>query len=195
MKRLFAGILLAGMLASPRGTSAELLWFKDSPQDNAETARTITDIERQQRFFGRLDSKDDVDYFTFSADAKQKIDLLLETPVADGDFKPVMVLFGPGLPAPTEDPTIQIGDTNGAIVTHAKDERAKRFDQFLMTSFNTGPTISVEAPQKGTYAIAVRSPKGSTGRYVLHIGSENGFRWDELWQGIVGTLKGLLRLY
>jgi len=195
MKRLFAVIVLVGMLASPRGTSAEALWFKNTPQDSAETARTITDIERRQRFFGHLESKDDVDYFTFSADEKQNIDLSLETPVADGDFKPVLVLFGPGLPKPTEDPTIQIGDTNGAIVSHAKDEREKRFDQFLLTTFNIGPVISVEAPQKGTYAVAIRSPKGSTGRYVLHVGSENGFRWNELIQGIVGTLKGLLRLY
>jgi len=194
MKRNFP-FITALLLVLPLQARAELVWFKNAAQDTVETARVIESPARQQRFFGRLSKKDDVDYFTFTVDEKTKIDLLLETPVNDGDFRPVVVLFGPGLAPPKEDPTIQIGSTNGAIVARAPDERERRFDQFLLTTFNTGPTISTEAPRNGTYALAIRSPKGSTGRYVLHVGTENAFRWSELVQGIFGVLKGLLRMY
>lgn len=195
MKRHIASVIALLLIISPLEARAELLWFKTSPHDTAETARTIQDVERKQRYFGRLSSKDDVDYYTMTVDEKTKIRIILETPVNDGDFRPVVVFFGPGLSAPKEDPTIHIGETNGAIVGHAKEERDRRFDQFLMTSFSTGPSISIEAPRKATYGIAVRSPKGSTGRYVMHVGTENAFKWSELIQGIKGTFKGLLRMY
>ena len=195
MKRILALAASILVATAPLQASAEMFRFKDVPQDSVATARIVDDVIPRQRFFGRLNTKDDVDYFTMTVKQGTKIDLLLETPVADGDFSPTLTLFGPGLPAPTEDPTIDIGDTNGAIVAHAADERDTRFDQFLLTTFDEGPTVTVDAPKTATYAIAIRDPKGGTGRYVLHLGTDASFRWDELWQGIVGTLKGLLRLY
>lgn len=195
MKRYIASVAALLLIISPIEARAELLWFKTTAYDSPETAKKIESVTRKQRFFGRLSSKDDVDYYSMTVDEKAKIEILLESPVSDGDFRPVIVLFGPGLSAPKEDPTIPIGETNGAIVGHAKEERERRFDQFLMTSYSTGPSISISAPRKATYGLAVRSPKGSTGRYVLHIGTENNFKWSELIQGIKGTLKGLLRMY
>ncbi len=189
---LAAVILFA---AAPLQTHADMIWFKDAPQDSIATARVIQNVTRRQRFFGRLNKKGDVDYFTFHAKQGTLLHLSLETPAADGKFNPDLTLFGPGLPAPKEDPTINIGTTNGAIIAHTQTNRDHRYDQYLFTTFYEGPTITDTAPKNTTYAIAIRNPRGGVGRYVLHIGTRTSFRWDELLQEIVGMLKGLLRLY
>lgn len=182
------------MLAQP--AQAEWYFFKQTAQDSAETAVTIAQPTHAQRYFGRLDTKTDVDYFTFKVQKDMEVSLLLEIPTGDPDFHPTMTLFGPGLPKPTEDPSITIGESNGAVVAHEADkDRDSVTDAFLLTSFFEGPQIKTTAPKDATYAIAIRSPDGSHGRYVLNVGTEDTWEWREVFPRLWGIVRAILRIY
>lgn len=197
MRGIFIAAFTALLALSPlRSANADVFRFKDAPQDTPETARVISDPGRAQRFFGRLDGKDDVDYFSITAEKDAAIALSLEVPSADKDFHPVLIFFGPGLPRPAEDPAIPIGDPNGAIVTREpEDNLVNRFDQFLFTTFLERARLEVTAPKQATYGIAVKEPAGVKGRYVLRIGSKDEFAWSELLGRMRGVLKAMLRMY
>ena len=190
---LFASVLLA--LSIPHSAHAEWYLFKETPQDSAETARIILRPMHAQRFFGRLESKNDVDYFSFTAKKDSKLELQLEIPSGDSDFKPTLVLFGPDLPKPTSDPVIPIGETNGAAIASDPNDRATRYDNYLFTSFYGGAQIAQTVPDDATYGVAVRTPDGKRGRYVLKIGGEDPWNWNELFDRIVGTMRAVLRIY
>jgi hypothetical protein len=175
---------------------AEWYFFKSGAQDSSETARLIKKPTHAQRFFGRLGAKSDVDYFSFTADQGTKITLVLLSPVADPKFRPSLTVFGPGLPRPKQDPSIPIGDQNGAyVLAEDKVTRTTAYDQYLFTSFYEGPHLDFTVPQTATYGLAVRSPDGNTGRYVLKIGSEDSWNWNELIDRIFGVIQAILRLY
>lgn len=190
---LVASVLLA--LSVPNDAQAEWLLFKEAPQDSVETARIIFRPTHAQRFFGRLESKNDFDYFSFTAKKDSKLELQLDIPSGDSDFKPTLVLFGPDLPKPTSDPVIQIGETNGATVAADPNDRATRYDNYLFTSFYRGAQIAQTVPSDATYGVAIRTPDGKRGRYVLKIGGEDLWNWNDLFDRIVGTMRAVLRIY
>jgi hypothetical protein len=193
---LLATVLFA--LSIPRSANAEWYWFKDAPQDSAETAQTVSQPTHAQRFFGRLESKNDVDYFSFSAKKDTRLDVQLEIPSGDPNFKPTLILFGPDLPKPASDPVIPIGETNGATVSSDTKDRTTRYDNYLFTSFLEGAHITQALPDDATYGIAIRSPDGNRGRYVLKIGGEDPWNWNdwnELFDRISGIFRAILRIY
>lgn len=183
-------------LALPVAVRAEWYWFKDSEQDSVETARIIRQPAHAQRFFGRLESKKDADFYTMTVEQDTPISVVLAVPAADGTFRPTLTIFGPGLPKPKEDPVIPIGDGNGAfIASDPKKDRETAFDGYLLTSFFDGIRIEFNAPKTATYALAVRSPDGTRGRYVLRVGTKDEWKWSEIPDRIYGIVRAALRLY
>ncbi|MFZ2804025.1 MAG: hypothetical protein WA001_02270 [Patescibacteria group bacterium] len=195
-RRAAAGLFVALVLVFPRHPAkAETFFFKGAPQDSVATALIIDQPQQLQRFFGRIETKDDVDYYTFAASKDMAISLSLEIPTGDTNFHPSITLFGPGLQKPNEDPVIEIGDANGAIVEEEPKQPTTRRDGFLLTSFFEGPYIKTTAPQDATYAIAVRAPDGSSGRYVLHVGTQDSWDWNNFFVNIWNTTRAILRMY
>lgn len=189
-------VALLALILTLAGTSPSWRSFKSEPQDSIETAMPLRNPTIRQTIFGRLDHLRDVDYYTFRVQEPSDITLSLRTPVADQAFNPVIMLFGSGLPRPNEDPTVPIGEQNGAIVGRiGRDTRQTGFDLQLMTSFYSGPLLTTHIPHAGTYAIAITSPTTDLGRYVLTMG-KTSTRTVDAWSSYVGgTLIALLRLY
>lgn len=191
-----AALALVLGLSLPAAAKAEWFWFKDAEQDSVETARIIRRPTHAQRFFGRLESKKDVDFFTMTVERDTPISVTLAVPASDLEFRPTLTIFGPGLPKPKEDPAIPIGDGNGAfIASDPKEERGSAFDGYLLTSFFEGIRIEFNAPKTATYALAVRTPDGNRGRYVLHVGTNDEWKWAEIPDRIYGIVRAALRLY
>lgn len=187
---------ILGLTAMPKALNAETLVFKDSIQDTPEKAWIIRRPDVAFRYFGRLEDKDTADYFSVTLKKDQKLEVSLETPTADGDFRPVMVFFGPGMSKPTEDPVIRIGDPNGGIVLREnKEPRETNFDRLTLTSFNRGPSLKFIAPKDATYGLAVRSPKGDSGRYVLRFKGKDEFDWKNIVAFFVDAIRAILRQY
>jgi hypothetical protein len=197
--RVFAVLLvLAALAAGLILLRAEpvVIAFKERPLDSLETAEMIRHPQTRQSVFGRLERTGDVDYFTFTLARGTPFRVSIKTPVADRDFNPVLTLFGPGLPQPTQDPSIPIGDANGAIVERvAGGSRTAVFDFPRLTTFYVGPKIDMTAPQDGTFALAVTTPDGNDGRYVLDIGGKSERTVDNTVSFLSGTVRAILRLY
>lgn len=197
--RVFAVlVVLAAIAAGLILLRAEpvVLAFKERPLDTLETAEMICKPQLRRSEFGRLERTGDVDYFTFTLTKGMPFRVSVRTPTADKDFNPVLTLFGPGLPRPSEDPSIPIGDANGAIVNRvARDSRSASFDFPTLTTFYSGPKIEMTAPQDGTYALAVTTPDGNDGRYVLDIEGTTERTVDGTVSFLSGTVRAILRLY
>lgn len=187
----FAAVLA---LAYPLAARAEVLRFQDVGNFSAETATVIKNPNLGQRLFGRLDSKDEVAYYSITAEKDTLVDLELDTLKSDGDFNPTLVFFGPGLAAPKEDPVILLGEGNGAIISRA-EARIQYFDRTVLTSFMTGPRLKVALPEKATYAIAIRTPNGRTGRYALRLKGKDKFKWNELTDRLAAEFRAIFRMY
>ena len=191
-----ASLLSLTILATPTAAWAESLIFKDSAQDTPETAWIVRQPDAAFRYLGRLEQKDEADYFSLTLKKDQKLDISLETPAADGNFRPIMVFFGPGISRPKEDPVIKIGDPNGAIILREdKEPRDSFFDRLTMTTYYQGPTFKFIAPRDATYGLAIRSPKGDTGRYILRFKGKDEFAWQNLLDFVVNVFRAILRMY
>lgn len=173
---------------------AEVLFFQDTENYSPETARSIKKVKLDQRYFGRINTKDGIAYFSVTADQGTQFELELDTPKADNDFKPTMVFFGPGLAEPKEDAVVPLGEGNGAIVSRAEDG-GNYYDRSTFTRFNIGPRIKIALPMKATYAIAIRSPNGETGRFALKIKGRDDFKWGELTGRLAAQFRAIFRMY
>ena len=174
--------------------NAESLIFKDTVQNTPEKAWVVRRPDVAFRYFGRLESKDAADYFSITLKKDQTIELGLETPTADGEFQPHLVFFGPGLSKPKEDPVIQIGEPNGAIVIKT-ETRESFFDRLTLTNYYQGPTLTFVAPKDATYGLAVRSAKAETGRYIIRFKGNDGFDWSRFLDFILNVFRAILRMY
>lgn len=182
--------------ALPAPAAADSLVFKQSAQDTPEKAWIVRRPNSAFRYFGRLEKKDAADYFSITLKKDQTLEVSLETPVADGGFRPSLVFFGPGISRPKEDPVIQIGEPNGAIVLREdKEPRDSSFDRLTLTSYYQGPTLKFVAPKDATYGLAIRTPKGDTGRYVLRFKGEYTFDWGGVVEFVVNAFRAILRRY
>lgn len=175
---------------------AESFIFKDTVQNTPEKAWVVRRPDVAFRYFGRLESKDTADYFSITLKKDQRIELGLETPTADGEFRPHLIFFGPGLSKPKEDPVIPIGEPNGAIVIKVDTEtRESFFDRLTLTNYYQGPTLTFVAPKDATYGLAVRSAKAETGRYILRFKGKDGFDWSRFLDFILNAFRAILRMY
>ncbi|MDQ7814796.1 MAG: hypothetical protein RDU25_03270 [Patescibacteria group bacterium] len=175
---------------------AKELIFKSGSLDTPAEAYVIRRPTSAATFFGRLQSKDDVDYFSFTADEGTSLKISLDTVKNDGEFNPIMIFFGPELPSPSEDAVIDLGSGNGAIVRRVvADERASFRDKFIFTDFYSGPTIEIELPKTATYGLAVKSPNGKLGRYALNIQGEDKLALADLPEYLYNIIKAIFRMY
>ncbi len=192
-------IVLAALFlicVAPRTASAESFIFKNSAQDTVATAKIIKEPQNKQKIFGRLKSKDDVDYFTFTLEADEAVSISIFVPAADKNFEPSLIVFGSDLPKSDHDPVIPIGEGNGSyIMEFPKTNVQEFFHDFLLTTFKTGPRLEFSSPEKSSYGLALRSPNGNTGRYLLEIGQQDEWSWSHVLDRFFDVLRAVLRLY
>jgi hypothetical protein len=170
--------------------------FKMESHDRIEDAWRLKDALHLRSLYGHLDAAKDVDYITLPVDRTLPLRISIKNPDMDKGFEPEIILFGPGLPTAPKDLPIPIGDTNGAVVaTTDIAKQKKQFEISELTGYLTGPDITVDIKEPGTYAIAILSPSGEVGRYVLSIGSISERGIMARIRQIVPTLRVIFRLY
>lgn len=131
--------------------------------------------------YGHLDSEDDIDAFAYTFDdAVTAFSVRVIVPVCGTlfeEFYPSAAIIGPGLETPEDvELPFELPEGVGALVLTeiARTEPRPTIDQGNYTHqdyFNIWH--SVDIPEAGDYTIAVWSPDGLTGAYVLATGREH----------------------
>lgn len=190
---LFLGVVLMAIVIIQ--TEPTRYAFKDAEWNTIETAGTIAASSARTEIVGRLEGPKDIDYLAITVTKPQEVVLHLQTDAADVNFNPEIILFGRGLPA-EKNIGVPIGDQNGAIVGRvASGARTTNFSIQAMTSYADGPVIRTTLPAAGTYAVAIRSPEGVSGKYVLTNGTIPDRSFDGWRSSIMGSIRVMLRLY
>lgn len=140
-------------------------------------------VEKSIAVYGWLDGPTDVDDFRLEIHPGDQVYLEVLVPECAeyADFRPSMVLFGPGLPpAPPEVAGI-VPPGAGAIVIDNPDDGLPRptvYEPFGDKTYFEFPELDAIAPRGGTYGLAVYDPAGAAGTggdYVAVIGTTESF--------------------
>jgi hypothetical protein len=130
----------------------------------------IPDPQVSYAAYGNLTEEGQVDYFRFRAAEGDTIiaEILIPSiPRLDG-FAPALSLIAPG----DDDPTTTKLWVGG--------DRETFFEPFTQTRYARRQQLEVTAPVDGEYYLAVHSPEGQTGKYVLSIGEKDVFSGDDV---------------
>lgn len=120
-----------------------------------------------------LESKTDVDFYTFTVYARTPFLAEVIVPVFDvyAEFRPSLALIGPGLPLPTEPLPITLAPGYGAIVLHDSggQPRPQFYEPFGGKSYYQGPHMEPTL-NPGKYTLIYWDPAGNLGDYTAVIG-------------------------
>lgn len=175
---LILTIILATAVASP--ALAHQPYFEEE-DIGSDAPWPINDPTISTALYATLESRTDVDYFTFEGRAGQTILLAMTIPQIEGqaDFAPTMALLGPGLPA-TDLPyrVARSGDTGGLLLPPTSGPAPTFFEPFSRTSYWERQEERVTLPADGRYVVAVWHDTGQVGRYVFVIGDKERLGGD-----------------
>ena len=172
LSSLLLGLLLVGTLVSPAVAHQPHFEEKDIEAGNPWE---IEDPSISTALYATLDSRGDVDYFTFEGLTREVILLRITIPQIEGqeDFAPTMALMGPGLPDADLLDEIIVPEGAGALVIEPPTGPAPIFyEPFSRTSYWERQEQRVILPAGGRYVVAVWHPNGEVGRYVFVIGEK-----------------------
>ena len=175
---LALGLLLVGTLVSP--ALAHQPYFEENDIE-AGTPWEIEDPTISTALYATLDSRGDVDYFSFEGVAREVILLELTIPQIEGqeDFAPTMALIGPGLPGADLPAKVSAPEGTGALVIEPPPGPAATFyEPFSRTSYWERQQQRVALPASGRYVVAVWHPDDQVGRYTFVIGEKEKFGGD-----------------
>ena len=125
--------------------------------------------------YATLETKDDVDYYTFEGRKGQRILLEITIPQIAGQelFAPEMALLGPGLAAGGLPARVVLPAGAGIELIPALTGPAQTFNEpFSRTSYWERQSQRVTLPADGRYVVAVWHGGGEVGRYVFVIGDK-----------------------
>lgn len=169
-------LALAGIgLATSQVVFAHQPFFEDS-EFTAVSPYPVADASISTAVYATLDTRTDVDYFTFRAEAGQTVQLEITIPQIEGlaDFDPTMAVMGEGLqsvPSAVSLPNqIESSFERGEIIPPTLAEPF--FEPFSGTSYWDRQEIRLTMPATGEYTVAVWHESGAVGRYVFVIGTQ-----------------------
>lgn len=175
---LALALLLVGVVVTP--ALAHQPYFEDE-DIGAANPWQIDDPTISTALYATLDSRDDVDYFSFEGLPRQVILLELTIPQIEGqeNFAPTMALIGPGLPATNLPDQVAVAEGAGVVVIEPPPGPAPTFyEPFSRTSYWERQEQRVTLPAGGDYVVAVWHPGGEVGRYTFVIGEKEKFGGD-----------------
>ena len=142
------------------------------------TAQRIPDPEISWVYYLDLPRPGQVDYFRFTGRGGAIVPIQLGVPKIPEllNFRPLVVLIGPGLPPAPPIPGIDLPSGSGAVLIHFETPlRRTFFEPFSRTTSWVTPEYRTPLPQAGEYVLAVYEPDGRTGKYFLAIGQKEAF--------------------
>lgn len=209
---VFIAVATTVSLVMPEPTSAHLPLFT-SGGSTLETALRIPDANVSYAITAEFESQANrIHFYSFSVEAGHVLSFQLAVPAIPSleDFAPVVMLIGPGLPAPDsfndlliEEFDIELGLGWGVTVFVYQDiENEREFEPFTQVKLWTRQEADVTLPSKGVYYLAVAVPEvwprdadPGYGKYMLAPGLLEEFsildfmaipldwiRWHSFWE-------------
>ena len=132
----------------------------------------IGDVSVSTAVYATLDHSSDIDYYTFSANQDQTVQIEMTIPQVVGleDFAPTMALIGPGLPEAKLPAGIEVADGHGAIIVEPT-EATEFYEPFGGQYYWDRQEDRISAPETADYFVAVWHENGEIGRYVFVAGA------------------------
>lgn len=174
MRTFLVSATLAGVLLvmAARSAAAHQPYFEDDDW-TAAAPHKVEDPTVSTALYATLDSRQDVDYVTFTGQAGQRVLVGLTIPQIEGqaEFAPALALLGPGLPAIELPAGIEAPPDVGGIVLPPPSGPARAFfEPFSRTRYWERQEDRFTLPSDGDYAVAIWHPAGAVGRYTLVVG-------------------------
>jgi hypothetical protein len=175
MRTLLLGATLAGVLLvmAARSAAAHQPYFEDDDW-TVDAPYTVADPTVSTALYATLDSRQDVDYVTFTGQAGERVLVGLTIPQIEGqaEFAPTLALLGPGLPALALPARIEAPpDVGGIVLTPPPGPARPFFEPFSRTQYWERQEERFTLPADGDYVVAVWHPDGAVGRYTLVVGN------------------------
>lgn len=160
------------------------------------TATLIEDPAKSRVIYGQL-SGEDIQYYSFEMEKGERILLGLIVPagkegrIYDSNmtiigaefFTPDLILMGPGLSGEGEVPEIaEVPEGYGAKAFQGKRLESAKYEGFTPSAFYSLARADFQAPESGTYYVAVASVEGE-GNYGVILGYREKFSLTE-WLSI-----------
>ncbi|AYK14877.1 MAG: hypothetical protein ACOX7X_04550 [Methanosarcina flavescens] len=128
-----------------------------------ETAIQIEDPAKSRVFYGQL-AFGDIRYYSFNMEKGERIILGLIVPVEQGnqDFTPGLILIGPGFENGGQSPErLEVPEGYGAKVLSYNLPESPVYEGFTPSTFYSLSRLDMEAPESGTYYVAVSAVQGT----------------------------------
>ena len=175
---LLGGLVLAMLSAKQAEGHKPLQIGGTASGQQMATAQRIPDPEISWVLYLDMPRPGQVDYFRFTGRRGAVVPIQLGVPKLPEymDFRPVLVLIGPGLPPAPALPGIDVPAKNGAVILRFETPlRRTFFEPFTRTTSWMTPEYREPLPESGAYFLAVYEPEGRKGKYLLAIGQKEAF--------------------
>ena len=159
---IFAGILLATLVFVP--VTAVLAHAPVFPDENhgSSTAYEIDNPSKSWAIYTWLEDEGIAHYYKFTVSEGEKIQVSLIVPdsPAHSGFLPAFTLIGPGFTQHDSLPDyVEVPTGYGTIVEYGVDPGKAVYEPFTPGWFYEVSTLTTEAPNDGTYFVAVFNPE------------------------------------
>ncbi|MGB8955275.1 MAG: LPXTG cell wall anchor domain-containing protein [Tumebacillaceae bacterium] len=175
---LYLVAVLIAALFLPSSVMAHKPIFIERSISGYEQALEIPDATVSYAMYSELQGPQQVDLYKFTLAADTPFYARISVPKRPElrDFAPAFVLFGPGLPTSNEPPhyPLALPEGLGRAILLPAGEKDDFYEPFTQTTMVQRQYISRQLPP-GTYYLAVYSPAGQTGKYVLATGEREQF--------------------
>jgi len=179
----FMALLVAALVLVPVATA--LAHSPVFPEENHSlaTAYQIDDPAKSWATYTALEHTDAGDYYKFTMSSGDKINISLLTPdsPSQSGFLPSFALLVPGLAQSDSVPAyIEVADGYGTIVVDGTDPGQAKYEPFSPGWYYELASLTMNAPNDGTYYVVVFDKAGNTGKYGLPVGYVEEFTPMEL---------------
>ena len=178
-------ILLVTLVIAP--ATAVLAHSPVFPERNQDpsTAYEIADPAKSWAIYTWLGGEDNADYYKFTVSEGDRIQVSLiipESPSYSG-FLPSFALMGPGLNQNNDIPDyMEVPADYGSIVVDGNDPGKAHYEPFTPGWYYEVSTFTMEAPNDGTYYVAVFNPE-------LHNDNHNHVHEADSYAIIIGYIE------
>ena len=168
---------LLGFLFIPSQATAHRPIFSDQAATDPNTAVLIGQPAISQVIYREITDKAKQVWLAFDANEGFELFIQIGIPVLDRlkDFRPAMVLVGPGLPE--ENPPFNLPEGTGATAFTTTDIKEPRFfhEHFTGTDSWILRSETVPMPKSGWYYVVAHVPSGDNGKLWLSVGQQESF--------------------
>ena len=145
--------------------------------DTGEDTIRLPNITTSFAVYRNLQRADQIDRFTFYADAGEKLHVGINIPALRGleTFGVSVAIMGQGLDGDDiQLLPVAVPEGSGAMIIPSTVGE-EFFEPFTQTSYWGRQKVDIHMPQSGEYMLLVWSPEGQMGKYVIDTGTQEVF--------------------